>query len=106
VLTSGELGLVAATDEDAFDEARRRLQTLVREGERRGVPVQTFIAAGSAATAILDAARENDADLILLGIESKGILERALLGTTAEHVVRTGEVPVLSVPVHVRELRR
>ena len=104
-LTSGELGFVITTEEDAADEARRKLHALAREGARHGVHVGTLVADGLAANQILNAAKEYDADLILLGIEDKGILERALLGTTAEPVVRTAEVPVLSVPVHAAQLR-
>jgi hypothetical protein len=37
--------------------------------------------------------------LIVLTIHDKGLLERALLGSTAERVVRDARVPVLSFPV-------
>jgi nucleotide-binding universal stress UspA family protein len=43
--------------------------------------------------------------MILLAIESKGIIESTLLGTTAERVVREATIPVLSVPVQVEAQR-
>lgn len=38
-------------------------------------------------------------DVIVLNLQSKSIVERALLGSTAERVVRLARSPVLSVPV-------
>ena len=34
-----------------------------------------------------------------MSIKSKGVLERAFMGSTAEHVIREANVPVLSIPV-------
>jgi nucleotide-binding universal stress UspA family protein len=99
---SGELGTPVQVEKLAVEEVRQRLQLLVTEGSLRGITVQTLIADGSAAEQILRAAHENDADMILLAIESKGLIERALLGTTAEQVVREATVPVLSVPFPVQ----
>ena len=101
VLTSRELDVPVEAEKLTLEEMRRRLQSLVTEGSRQGIEVQTLTADGPAAPAILKAAVENDSDLIVLAIESKGIIERTLLGTTAEQVVRDGRVPVLSVPVQV-----
>jgi nucleotide-binding universal stress UspA family protein len=101
MLASGELGLPVQPEELALNEARRRLDALVAEGKRQGIAVRTLIADGHAAAEILKAAQESTADLILLPIETKGFLERALMGTTAEQVVREAGIPVLSVPVHV-----
>jgi nucleotide-binding universal stress UspA family protein len=101
MLASGELGLPVQPEELALNEAHRRLVVLIAEGKRQGIAVRTLIADGPAAREILKAAQENAADLILLPIETKGFLERALMGTTAEQVVREAGIPVLSVPVHV-----
>ena len=37
-------------------------------------------------------------DIIVLNLHSKGVLERAFLGSTAERVVRLARVSVFSVP--------
>ena len=99
MLAAGEVGMLVEPNELALEEVRRRLRTLATEGEAQGIAVQTSIADGSAATQILQAATENQADLILLAIESKGLIERTLLGTTAERVVREAAIPVLCFPV-------
>jgi len=98
VLASGELGMPVEW-KLAADEAQRRLEELVSEGKSEAVVVQTLLVDGSAAPQILKAAQENSADLILLSVDNKGIIERALLGTTAERITREATVPVLSIPV-------
>ena len=46
---------------------------------------------------IVDAARDAGAELIVMGTTGKTGIQHLLLGSVAERVVRTAEVPVLSV---------
>jgi nucleotide-binding universal stress UspA family protein len=64
--------------------------------------IGTAILRGEPFDAILHFADENSIDLIVLNLERKAALERVLLGTTAEQVVRLSHMPVLSIPVEVR----
>jgi nucleotide-binding universal stress UspA family protein len=48
-------------------------------------------------------AESSNADLLLLNLHSKTFLERAMLGATAERVIRTAKVPVLSLPAHTTD---
>jgi len=43
-------------------------------------------------------ARELSADLIVVGSHGRGVVARAILGSTADKVVRTAHQPVLVVP--------
>lgn len=52
---------------------------------------------------ILKYAAARDADLIVINLQSKGLLERALLGSTAERVIRSASIPVLSIPPGVKQ---
>jgi nucleotide-binding universal stress UspA family protein len=91
-----------------FDAERHRVveqtwaafNTLEAAAQQKGVALEPVIAEGTAAEAIVRIADEHEVDFIVLAIRKKGRLERALLGTTAERVVREAHVPVLSVPVH------
>ncbi|WP_135827894.1 universal stress protein [Halorussus halobius] len=47
---------------------------------------------------ILAAVEETDADAVVLGTSGRGGVDRVLLGSVAERVVRTSPVPVLTVP--------
>jgi nucleotide-binding universal stress UspA family protein len=54
---------------------------------------------GTPYRAITSFAKEQNADLIVINLQSKGFLERAMLGATAERVIRSATVPVLSLPM-------
>jgi nucleotide-binding universal stress UspA family protein len=88
-----------------IEDARRRLAGLESDGARQGVVVVSELAEGIASERILEAAENSAAELIVLTIHHKGLIERALLGTTAERVVRDTRLPVLSVPAHPKAVR-
>ena len=50
-----------------------------------------------AAAAIIDCARRNDIDVIVMATHSRGPLAQALLGSTTSSVIRSGVAPVLVV---------
>lgn len=64
---------------------------------------QTFLREGAASQEIIAAAHEWKADLIVLGTHGRGPVAHALLGSTAEHVVRYAHIPVLTVGEKVCE---
>jgi nucleotide-binding universal stress UspA family protein len=83
------------------DIAQSRLDEMAEQAKKRGINVETLLARGKAAEEILRTAETNDANLILLAIEQKGLIEKTFLGATAERVVREAYVPVLSLPVAI-----
>ncbi len=54
---------------------------------------------GIASQKIVDAARESEVDLVVVGTHGRSGLEHILLGSTAERVIRTAPCPVLAVRV-------
>jgi universal stress protein A len=67
--------------------------------EQRGVrKVQMSTAAGGfAAQEILRAAAENQADVVVMGTHGRRGLERVVLGSIAEQVLRRAPIPVITV---------
>jgi nucleotide-binding universal stress UspA family protein len=63
------------------------------------VPITTMLGEGTPWIAINEIAAECKADLIVINLHGKGAIERALLGSTAERVIRTAAVPVLALPL-------
>ena len=59
--------------------------------------VPAVMTSGSPAFAIIDYAREHEIDLIIMGTHGRGTLGHFLMGSVAEHVVRTAPCPVLVV---------
>jgi nucleotide-binding universal stress UspA family protein len=89
----------------AEHDARRKLAVLAADGERQRVGVQTLLTRGVAAHEILKASEETAADLIVLATTHKSALDRTLVGSTAEQVVRQATVPVLSIPIELAVTR-
>jgi nucleotide-binding universal stress UspA family protein len=68
------------------------------EAEQLGVAVvKTAHASGEPPTAIVEAARSGDFDLIVMGTHGRTGRQAALIGSVAENVVRRSTVPVLTV---------
>jgi nucleotide-binding universal stress UspA family protein len=61
--------------------------------------VDTEVLQGTPYHEILKYAEKMSADLIVINLHSKGFFERALLGATAERVIRSASIPVLSIPM-------
>jgi nucleotide-binding universal stress UspA family protein len=94
--TGGYMPDYAAEARAQAVERMSKLVALVSDG---GIPVTMVLAEGVPYEAINRAAVANSADLIVINLQGKSRLERALLGTTAERVIRTATVPVLSLPL-------
>jgi nucleotide-binding universal stress UspA family protein len=77
---------------------RERAQAIVDAvvDEIDTVDTVTAVERGPPHRAILDYADENDIDLIVMGTHGRTGIERYLLGSVAEKVVRTSDVPVLT----------
>jgi nucleotide-binding universal stress UspA family protein len=65
--------------------------------ERAGVEAVGAVRTGRPHGAILDYADEAGADLVVMGTHGRTGLDRYLLGSVTEKVVRTADVPVLTV---------
>ena len=61
------------------------------------VDTQTMVKAGNPYKVILETASECNADLIVMGTHGRTGLDRYLIGSVAEKVVRMSDVPVLTV---------
>ncbi|EMA06992.1 Nucleotide-binding universal stress protein, UspA family [Haloarcula vallismortis] len=76
---------------DAVENASDRLSELGVE------TVETAITHGVPYRAILNAIEETDADLVVIGTHGRTGIDRYLLGSVAEKLVRTSPVPVMTV---------
>jgi nucleotide-binding universal stress UspA family protein len=76
------------------EELGQRILAEVDEAATGGVPVTTRSAVGSAARALVEVARNEDADEIVVGSHGAGRL-RALLGSTSHALVHEADRPVV-----------
>lgn len=83
---------------------RERASTIAREGEElgrsQGLAVTTMLHSNGSCVwrAVLDAAQETDAELIVLGTRGHSAVESTLLGSVANGVAHHSSLPVLIVP--------
>lgn len=79
------------------EEGEKAARTVEEMAKKNGVNVRSEVLVGQPATEIINFAEENDVDLILIGTLGKTGLERFLLGSVAEKVIRTSPVSVMVV---------
>jgi nucleotide-binding universal stress UspA family protein len=79
----------------------RELREFTGEADAAGVTVRTHIAEGDPVARILDHAVDENADLIVMGTHGREGVERLLLGSVAEKILRRAPCPVLTVPRRV-----
>jgi nucleotide-binding universal stress UspA family protein len=84
--------------ESLKEDAQKRLQLSIPETIYKDVKVTPVMLEGDAYREILEFADEQNVDMIVMNLQGKTAIERALLGSTAERVIRSAHVPVLSIP--------
>ena len=81
------------------DEGETALAQVRDIAEPRGVRVETHLLEGGPSREIVRFAEEQNCDLVVMGTHGRGGIDRLLLGSVAERVVRSSPVPVLTVRV-------
>jgi len=71
-------------------------QEIADKAEKSGIEVITEVKTGIPYKEINTYIRENDIDLITMGTRGKTGLDRILLGSVTEKIIRTSQVPVLT----------
>lgn len=93
---------MAPVDIESIEEARNKLETL-RQTLSVNTPVTTLLRTGDPCIEINETARASQSDLIVLATHGRTGIAHALLGSTAEKVVRYATCPVLIVREHEHE---
>ena len=92
------LDALAQVQTAVTDSANEQLRELAIQEQREGLPVEsTLVVSTRPASAIVAFAREHAIDLIVMGTHGRGAMLRMMLGSVAEHVVRTAPCPVMVV---------
>jgi nucleotide-binding universal stress UspA family protein len=81
--------------EKAIEERAKALVTETTENAPNGIDITTATPVGSAKNEIVSYTDSVGADLVVMGSRGRGGVERLMLGSVTEHVVRTSDVDVL-----------
>lgn len=87
---------------DLREHAEEQLREFVKVRSEGGVLARVVVDEGVATESILDFARENSVDMIVMGTHGRRGVQRLTLGSVTERVLRKAGCPVLAVrrPAH------
>jgi nucleotide-binding universal stress UspA family protein len=88
--------LVRGYGEDQVKKAAEKLTAF-------GVRAEKVVAEGRPVEVLLDAAKDHDAALIVVGSHGQGAVSAAFLGSTALKLLHHSNLPVLVVPRHDKD---
>jgi nucleotide-binding universal stress UspA family protein len=86
----------------AIDWSRLQAELNAVAAGIKDVAVEPRLLEGEPASTIVDLARESRADMIIIGSHGRTGVNRLLLGSVAEHVVRKASCPVLTVKSRIK----
>ena len=84
-------------------EGEAATERIAARGESRGLSVRTAVETGVPHHRILDYVDEHDIDLVVMGTHGRTGLDRYLLGSVTEKIVRQSDVPVFTIAVRSHE---
>ncbi|APW99828.1 universal stress protein UspA [Halobiforma lacisalsi AJ5] len=95
IVPEGPLGTFES--EDAAPAARRAVDHVAFEADRRGIDATTAVRQGVPHEEILNYADEEGIDAIVMGTQGRTGLDRVLVGSVTERIVRMADIPVVTV---------
>jgi nucleotide-binding universal stress UspA family protein len=98
--------LHVAPDDGVAGSAQKLLETFVPDEAWDWCRIQARIEVGHPYRAIQRILAKEKPDLLVMNIHGKGMLDRALLGSTAERVLRSAKCPVLLIPPMKKAARK
>jgi len=84
-------------DQKLREAVERRLRPLLEHARKDGVEAEPLILRGFADEAIIAAAKQQHADLIVMGTHGRRGAARLFLGSVAARVISTAPCPVMTV---------
>lgn len=79
------------------EEGEAAVESVRGAAEAAGVEVEGSVTTGTPYRTIIDYIEDNDIDLVVMGTHGRRGLDRLLLGSVTERVVRSADVPVMTV---------
>lgn len=104
--SSGEPLTILEMEQDAARQlidirtarGKQYLEGIAVQLQQAGLPVTTVMREGAAAEHIVEYAKEQAIDLIVMSTHGRSGFKRFFVGSVTDRVIRTGETPVLVLP--------
>jgi nucleotide-binding universal stress UspA family protein len=97
VVEGTESGVAGSGEASRRESAKRALRKVSELATHEGFDPVTMVGYGKPHEEIVRYAEEHDVGLIVMGTHGRTGLDRYLIGSVAERVVRTSDIPVLTV---------
>jgi nucleotide-binding universal stress UspA family protein len=92
-----QYGVLLHAMRDVIPQIEQRLKERVKDHPAQVTVTTAVVEALSPAGALLDYAKKNAIDLIVVATHGRGAIAQVLLGSVAEKLIRSAPVPVLTV---------
>ncbi|MCF6313604.1 MAG: universal stress protein [Verrucomicrobiales bacterium] len=79
-------------------EEKAKIRELIDALKKRGVEATGYMREGDTVHALLEFTQQREASMLVIGSHGKGFVERLLLGSVAEGIIRHATLPVVVVP--------
>jgi nucleotide-binding universal stress UspA family protein len=101
------MSIAEQAQRDYRSEMRERMDRLIAQAHREGIPCEGSLRDGDPASIVLQEAQNRCSDLIVVAVAERGAIDRALFGSTAERVIREAQIPVfcIHIPKPEQEMR-
>jgi nucleotide-binding universal stress UspA family protein len=98
-LGASDMGHLSVSEYDRYLEADAvaQLKSAVPEQARVWPALEERVTRGRPYRQILKVAKDEGVELIVMGVQGKGALNRFLFGSTTDHVIREASCPVLTI---------
>ena len=90
-------GNIQSFQEEAVAAAKKRMEAALKEHFQKFAKLESRVLLGSPAEKILELAKQENIDLIIMGAHGRKGLERAIFGSVADKVVTAALCPVMTV---------
>ncbi len=84
--------------EQELREEKNQIRNLIDDLKKRGITASGFMREGDTVHALLEFTEKREASMLVIGTHGRGFVERLLLGSVAEGIIRHATLPVVVVP--------
>ena len=93
----GGVDFIEEMHQSELAEARIKLEKFIKENTTSDDEIEHHLRSGEPAAEMNSMAAEVSADMIIIGTHGRSGIKHLLMGSVAESILRTADVPVLSV---------
>jgi hypothetical protein len=91
------IALSVASSDSETNQAKQTVEKFKATAESKGVKVEAIVKTGKPAQTIMDVAKEQNADMIIMGTHGRTGIQKAIIGSVASQVVSSAHCAVLVV---------